>query len=283
MTFSPTTTTNTNPNPNLNLTNTPTTTTTTTTNLNPTPKPSRLPRITPILPGLYLGNLPALQTPTLLHEHNITAIVSLTTSPWVQDPTLLLEIGIPSSHHKCLPVLDSLVQDLLRHMSEICEFIDEMACPELRACTTLPNTNKDVDEKAVVTGPAEPETNVSGEWGVLVHCDFGRSRSATIIIAYLMRKFKISVDEALGFVLARQKVKPNKSFLGQLGVWGEVGYEVWVGENDDDDDGNMYAFEDSDGEWERGKGNGKGKKVPKKAYGEYLLDRSERLWEMGFM
>ena len=53
--------------------------------------------------------------------------------------------------------------------------------------------------------------------GVLVHCHAGASRSATIVIAYLMTKFGYSLDDSLNFtVLRRPIVSPNYSFLQQL-------------------------------------------------------------------
>ena len=52
---------------------------------------------------------------------------------------------------------------------------------------------------------------------VLIHCEMGISRSATITIAYLMNKQEISLYDAYFYVLDKRKViRPNKSFLKQL-------------------------------------------------------------------
>lgn len=52
---------------------------------------------------------------------------------------------------------------------------------------------------------------------MLVHCRGGRSRSATIVIAYLMRTFNWSLQQAYDFVQARNpKISPNLGFMGQL-------------------------------------------------------------------
>ena len=49
----------------------------------------------------------------------------------------------------------------------------------------------------------------------------GRSRSATLIIMYLMFKFNLSLDTALSMVQQRRSVvDPNKGFLDQLRTFG---------------------------------------------------------------
>lgn len=52
--------------------------------------------------------------------------------------------------------------------------------------------------------------------GVLVHCYDGVSRSATIVIAYLMRYKNMSLQKALDYVKSRRNIKPNDGFMRQL-------------------------------------------------------------------
>jgi atypical dual specificity phosphatase len=52
---------------------------------------------------------------------------------------------------------------------------------------------------------------------VLVHCQMGVSRSASLVIAYAMRAYQCSLLHAIAMVRARrQQVLPNKGFLVQL-------------------------------------------------------------------
>ena len=67
------------------------------------------------------------------------------------------------------------------------------------------------------------ETIKSGH-GVLVHCAQGRSRSSTVILAYLMWKNGMHYDEALEFVQSRRSMsQPNQGFESRLRSLYEVG------------------------------------------------------------
>ena len=85
--------------------------------------------------------------------------------------------------HKVYPALDSETYDLSKYFEDSFKFIDE----------------------ALKNG------------GVLVHCAAGISRSSAIVIAYLMKKKKWTVDEAYRFVKKRRSVIcPNSGFVRQL-------------------------------------------------------------------
>ncbi|KAM9727903.1 dual specificity phosphatase 29-like isoform 1-T3 [Menidia menidia] len=51
---------------------------------------------------------------------------------------------------------------------------------------------------------------------VLVHCVMGRSRSATLVLAYLMMKHSLTVVEAIERVRQHRCILPNHGFLRQL-------------------------------------------------------------------
>ena len=61
---------------------------------------------------------------------------------------------------------------------------------------------------------------MEGNEKVLVHCWAGASRSATIVIAYIMWKYKTSVEDAINYVLQkRTQILPNSGFQKQLKIF----------------------------------------------------------------
>ncbi|XP_040176590.1 dual specificity phosphatase 29-like [Rana temporaria] len=51
---------------------------------------------------------------------------------------------------------------------------------------------------------------------VLVHCAMGRSRSASLVLAYLMIYEKMTIVDAIAQVLKHRCILPNRGFLKQL-------------------------------------------------------------------
>lgn len=61
---------------------------------------------------------------------------------------------------------------------------------------------------------AESQTNHSN---ILVHCVSGISRSASIVIAYIMDKYQMNYEQAHAQVKAkRAMIRPNSNFIDQL-------------------------------------------------------------------
>lgn len=91
---------------------------------------------------------------------------------------------MPGVRYKQLPVLDTWHQNIERFFAESYDFI----------------------ESARLGGHV-----------VMVHCSAGISRSATIVIAYLMRKNMWTLDQAYSHVRAvRPVISPNLDFMGHL-------------------------------------------------------------------
>lgn len=51
---------------------------------------------------------------------------------------------------------------------------------------------------------------------ILIHCFMGISRSATLLIAYLIRYRQIKLEEALRLVIRKRLIWPNDGFLKKL-------------------------------------------------------------------
>lgn len=133
--------------------------------------------VSPILPFLFLGNERDAQDLDLLLRLNIGFVVNVTTHL----PLYHVNSGL---RYKRLPATDNSTQNLRQYFEEVFEFIEE--------------------------------AYQSGQ-GVLVHCQAGVSRSATIVIAYLMKHTLMTMTDAYKYVRSRRPVmSPNLNFMGQL-------------------------------------------------------------------
>uniref|UniRef100_A0A8D3BCE4 protein-tyrosine-phosphatase n=1 Tax=Scophthalmus maximus TaxID=52904 RepID=A0A8D3BCE4_SCOMX len=133
--------------------------------------------VSAILPFLFLGNERDAQDLDLLLRLNIGYVVNVTTHL----PLYHVNSGL---RYKRLPATDNSKQNLRQYFEEVFEFIEE--------------------------------AYQSGQ-GVLVHCQAGVSRSATIVIAYLMKHTLMTMTDAYKYVRSRRPVvSPNLNFMGQL-------------------------------------------------------------------
>lgn len=67
-----------------------------------------------------------------------------------------------------------------------------------------------------LAGRKEFLTYTSSSAKVLVHCVVGVSRSATLVLAYLMLQQQLSLQQAIITVRERRWIFPNRGFLRQL-------------------------------------------------------------------
>ncbi|KAJ7113823.1 protein-tyrosine phosphatase-like protein [Mycena epipterygia] len=153
--------------------------------------------ITEILPNLFLGSLPGARNLELLRRKGITHIISvMIPGPAVahREPHTEEDDGF---HRMIIPVQDWPDEELLTQFKVTNAFIDN------------------------VRGTAGA--------GVLVHCQQGVSRSATIVAAYLMASHPPTPTSAaaIAFLRARRpQVQPNSGFVDQLAMYGRCGCDL---------------------------------------------------------
>ena len=81
----------------------------------------------------------------------------------------------------------------------------------------------DFEEENIIKYFGECLNFIKGDDKVLVHCAVGASRSATVVIAYIMWTKKMTFKEALEFVMDRRYgVFPNAGFRDQLQLFEKV-------------------------------------------------------------
>ncbi|KAL0262994.1 tyrosine protein phosphatase yvh1 [Diplodia seriata] len=133
--------------------------------------------------NLYIGGLFTLHRREALAQANVTHVLSVLRLP------LNSELFSPYAHH-VVQVDDVDDENLLEH---------------------FPQTNRFIQD------------GLDSGGGVLVHCAMGKSRSATVVIAYLMHKYHLSPAEALEQIrLARPICEPNEGFMKQLEIYHDM-------------------------------------------------------------
>ena len=134
---------------------------------------------------LYLGDRHQAKDRGLLRELQIQSVVNCT-PPRTVDPSAgcanFFEQEALMHYHR-VPIFDTQAEDATGYLAGAAKFI----------------------ESRLHYG------------GVLVHCNRGISRSATFVVAYLMRAHGLGVDDALALVrTTRPAAKPNDAFMAQL-------------------------------------------------------------------
>ncbi|KAF9928595.1 tyrosine/serine/threonine protein phosphatase pps1 [Linnemannia zychae] len=149
-----------------------------------------------ILPFLYLGNLAHASNPGLLRSLGIQYVLSVGEEAHGLN-VHMGEVGTAEEGIKSTQFMVKLVDDMFdngidplwRHIENCVSFVDEARKNNTR---------------------------------VLIHCRVGVSRSATIVIAYLMAHYKMSLVNAYLMVRARRLsviIQPNLLFMYELLQW----------------------------------------------------------------
>jgi dual specificity phosphatase 12 len=130
-----------------------------------------------IYPGLWLGDINSALDKKFLHNKKITCIFNCTRSlPFIEDPYITSKYRVA--------VMDNLENEEIQKMYKLLN-------PTINKLYTMLNANN-----------------------VLVHCHKGKQRSATIIIAYLMKFANMTKDEALYTIRTKRPIicTPSTNF-----------------------------------------------------------------------
>lgn len=151
---------------------------------------------------LYIGGLYALYQTDLIRAAGITHVLS------VIDYDPLLQDKFAHLKHFHIRADDHPNENLLQYLPEAVKYIDQA----LKEVATIEETNdisRDIKDE--------------GAGGVFVHCAMGKSRSATLVVAYLMWKYHLDAGTALAQLCEGRPVcDPNPGFKEQLLVWQQM-------------------------------------------------------------
>ncbi|XP_014227363.1 dual specificity protein phosphatase MPK-4-like [Trichogramma pretiosum] len=143
-----------------------------------------------IEPNLFLGNLTAATDIEWLKKTKITHILTVDSCPLPRK----IQDALPDIKLKFMQMADMPREDLLTSFNDSNQFI----------------------ESALESGGK-----------ILVHCYFGVSRSATIVIAFIMKKYNLPFDNAFETVKKKRRfVGPNPGFIAQLQLYEEMGFTI---------------------------------------------------------
>lgn len=167
--------------------------------LRPTQTPRPMHRI---LGGIYVSGFePLANDVDLARDHGITHIL------------LVLPGPIPPRYraapytHKQIAVTDEETTNLLQYFAETNAFMELALFPPKSASV------------AAAAAAAAPSPAVHAH-KILVHCAQGVLRSAAVVIAYLMQKYRLNYKQALHALTRKNPgVQPNPAFVEQLEIF----------------------------------------------------------------
>lgn len=95
-------------------------------------------------------------------------------------------------------IADNFTQNIMDNMDDIVDIIKQ-------------NQNRNVD--------------------TLIHCQMGKSRSASFVIGYLMKHENMTLDKAYNFLVNKHEILPNISFMRQLmnyekKIYGKTSFDI---------------------------------------------------------
>ncbi|KAH9584154.1 Dual specificity phosphatase [Trypanosoma melophagium] len=178
---------------------------------------------TKILDFLFLGGVRDATNAEFLRREGITTILNISREEYWS-----VDRGIVVYPFAVDDTTDADIQQFFRPTFTILEAARrayyESKLHDITNKTTANNANTTKAGTSLTspTGSTPTSSNSSQCPRVLVHCQRGRSRSATVVLAYLIRRNGWTVAEALQYVTRRRpRVEPNLGFIDALLAWQE--------------------------------------------------------------
>ena len=147
-----------------------------------------------ILPGLWLANFENAQDAALLDQLGVNRVLTIGNRSPIDNSILSKttptdpQVGENGILYKLVYAMDSTEQNILQHFRDCFEFIRDA---------------------------------LAARQGIMVHCQMGFSRSATVVIGYLMHAERLSYAQAFERVRKKRIVGPNSGFIKQLHMFQE--------------------------------------------------------------
>ena len=144
--------------------------------------------INEVIPNLYIGSM------------------------WATDPNVLQHYGIDCVLNVSDHMTDMNKGQYKLHSHVVIKIDDNPGAANKMLREVLPKTMRYLDSFIHPEAPSNKR--------VLVHCAAGVSRSATVILAWLMKTYGMGRDNAIKFLQSRRSIiRPNDGFLRILGEW----------------------------------------------------------------
>lgn len=157
---------------------------------------SRAPSYNEILPRLYLGDICTATNKAELERVGITDLITIEIKPLAS-----ADLAACIKRYLFINVMDHSKQDIISHFDTSNQFIEDAL--------------KDPNNK------------------ILVHCVAGISRSASLVIAYVMKSRSMDYTEARELVVQKRRiVDPNEGFVRQLVLYRRMGYKIDIANMD---------------------------------------------------
>lgn len=184
-----------------------------------------------ILPNLYLGSLDA-TIESELKERGITHVVSVISSTYFVSPE-----GVRYAHFRPHLQRNSALKLPFLNISSSNSFFAFISSVTSYSASYLVNSDEQVDKMRIEVDDSPDqdllthfdETHkfiseaIANDGVVLVHCAAGVSRSASVVIAYIMKEMKLKYGPSKELVQrSRPVVEPNLGFEKQLMFYGDA-------------------------------------------------------------